>query len=64
MKDLGIDKFDKCKVTPEEMTRVGNVLSYYALKGDGDFVAEAVAEYMSGKPREMAKRVIEILIGE
>lgn len=64
MKDLGIDKYDKNNVTPEEMARAGNVLSYYALKGDGDFVAEAVAEYMSGKPREMAKRIVEILIGE
>ena len=64
MESLGIDKFEGNNASLEDIAKAGNVLSYYALNNDGDFIAEAVAEYMSGNPREMAKKVVEILIGE
>lgn len=50
------------KDTPEHMKAAGNVLSYYALKNEGEFIAESVAEYMTGNPRDTAKQVVEILL--
>lgn len=48
----------------ENMRKAGNVISYYALYDDNEFIAEAVAEYMNGNPRETAKKVVEILLGK
>ena len=48
--------------TEEHRKAAGNILSYYALKTDGEFIAESVAEYMAGNPRETAKKVVEILL--
>ena len=64
MRDLGIKKFMGQDASYEDIKKAGDVLSYYALNNDGDFIAEAVAEYMSGHPREMARKVVEILMGE
>ena len=36
--------------------------SYYALRDDWEFIAEAVAEYMGGSPRETARKVMDILL--
>ncbi len=49
--------FDKMKIIGEE-------ISYYALYTDGELVAESVAEYMAGNPRDIAKKVMEILLKE
>ena len=48
--------------SPENMKKVGKIISYYALRNDGEFIAESVAEYMNGNPRETAKSVIDILL--
>lgn len=63
MESCGITKWD---ITDSEEHRkaAGNIISYYALKNDGEFIAESVAEYMGGNPRETAKKVIEILLRE
>ncbi len=45
------------------MIKAKEYLSYYGLKDIGEFVAESVAEYMNGNPRNTAKEVVEILIG-
>lgn len=60
-KDCGITTWS-VKDTKEHMKAAGNVISYYALRNDGEFIAEAVAEYMAGNPRDMAKQVVEILL--
>ncbi|MBD5130881.1 MAG: hypothetical protein HDT43_13305 [Ruminococcaceae bacterium] len=46
----------------ENMQKAGKYLSYYALYSDDEFIAEAVAEYMNGDPRETARKVVEILL--
>lgn len=61
MKECGIDQWS-ARDTKEHMKAAGNIISYYALKTDGEFIAEAVAEYMNGKPREMAKKIIGVLL--
>lgn len=48
--------------SPENMKKAGKIISYYALRNDGEFIAESVAEYMNGNPRETAKSVIDILL--
>lgn len=46
----------------ENMKKAGQYLSYYALRDDWEFIAEAVAEYMGGSPRETARKVVDILL--
>ena len=46
----------------ENMKKAGQYLSYYALRDDWEFIAEAVAEYMGGSPRETARKVMDILL--
>lgn len=60
MQDCGITKWSIDD--HQHMKAAGDVLSYYALKTDGEFIAESVAEYMGGNPRPMAKKVVEILL--
>lgn len=38
-------------------------LSEYGFTNTGEFVAESVAEYLAGNPRETARKVVEILTG-
>lgn len=38
-------------------------LSKYGMTNVNEFIAESIAEYMNGKPRETAKKVVELLIG-
>lgn len=64
----GIKKRHGIKVWREDedlsiVKKAGKDISYYALYDDGEFIAESVAEYMSGNPRTVAKKVIEILLG-
>ncbi|MCH5205662.1 MAG: minor capsid protein [Oscillospiraceae bacterium] len=61
--DIGLD-FWFADDNVENMKKAGEVISYYALCSDDEFVAEAVAEYMNGNPRETAKKVVEILLGK
>lgn len=59
---------DECGITRwsladfEHQPAAGGKISYYALMDDKEFVAESVAEYMAGKPRDIAKQVIDILL--
>jgi len=59
--DCGIPKW-KLNDTKERKKAAGGLISYYALKTDKELIAESVAEYMTGNPRETAKKVIEILM--
>ncbi|MBR5004185.1 MAG: hypothetical protein IKY14_01815, partial [Erysipelotrichaceae bacterium] len=43
--------------------RYSDWLSEYGFTNTGEFVAESVAEYLAGNPRETASKVVEILIG-
>ena len=61
MKSCGITTWD-INDTPEHMKAAGDVISYYALRNEGEFIAESVAEYMAGNPRNIAKQVVEILL--
>ena len=49
--------------TREHLKAAGDIISYYALYNDGELIAESVAEYMTGNPRDTAKEVVEILLG-
>lgn len=62
MKELGITEYQGMNASLEDIAKAGSKLSYYALKGNGDFIAESVAEYMSGNPRETAIKVVETLM--
>lgn len=46
----------------EHFKAAGDKLSYYGLMNDKEFVAESIAEYMNGNPRETAKTVVDILL--
>ena len=60
MNDIGITTWSTSD-TDEHMLAAGKILSYYGLKDNGEFIAESIAEYMNGSPRETAKKVIELL---
>lgn len=47
----------------ETMLKARGYLSYYALRNDGEFIAESIAEYMGGSPGETARKVVDILLG-
>lgn len=63
MKECGIGTWsmEDAKVNSK---KAGNFISYYALYSDGEFIAESIAEYMNNQPREIAKRVVDILLGK
>ncbi len=48
--------------TKEHMAAAGEAISYYAMRDDGELIAESVAEYLKGTPREVARKVVEILL--
>ncbi|VUZ28520.1 Uncharacterised protein [Acetobacterium wieringae] len=50
------------KDTAENMKAAGDTISYYALKSEGEFIAESVAEYLAGNPRDTAAKVMKILL--
>ena len=69
--DLRKEVYNKCELGPwyhgaseEDKKKAGEYLSYYGLMDNGEFIAESVAEYMSGNPRNVAKKVIDILFGK
>ena len=43
--------------------KASDYLSYYGLKDEGEFIAESIAEYLNGTPRETAQTVINIILG-
>jgi len=63
LKDCGIDVWDLNGNTNAQKLAAGRLISYYALRDEKELVAEAIAEYMAGNPREAAKKTIDILIG-
>jgi len=63
LKGCGIDSWDMNRNTIEQRLAAGRLISHYALKDEKELIAEAIAEYMAGNPRETAKKAIEILIG-
>lgn len=69
--DLRKEVYNKCELGPwyhgaseEDKKKAGEYLSYYGLMDNGEFIAESVAEYMSANPRNVAKKVIDILFGK
>lgn len=63
IKETGIVKFDFYNPPKVDMMIAGTKLSYYSLKNTGEFIAESVAEYLNGGPREIAKSVVDIILG-
>ena len=64
MKKHGITKWDMNNDSRERIKQAGDSISYYALKDNSEFIAEAVAEYMTGNPREISQKAIDILLEE
>ena len=58
--DCGISRWSPSD--REHFKVAGGKLSYYGLMNDKEFVAESVAEYMNGNPRETSRKVIDILL--
>lgn len=58
--DCGISRWSTSD--RDHFKAAGEKLSYYGLMNDKEFVAESVAEYMNGNPREISKKVIDILL--
>lgn len=58
--DCGISRWSTSD--RDHFKAAGEKLSYYGLMNDKEFVAESVAEYMNGNPREISKNVIDILL--
>ena len=59
-KTLNISRVD-LEDSVDNLKKAGAILSYYALRNVGAFVAESFAEYLNGNPRPMAQKVIDIL---
>lgn len=58
---IGIDEWSM--ETPLDVIKKGGEkLSFYGLLDNSEFIAESVAEYMSGEPRETARKVVELLL--
>lgn len=43
--------------------KAGEYISYYALETNSEFIAESIAEYLNGNPRDTAKTVVNIILG-
>lgn len=59
---LGIKRIDLDNVSIADALVTGEKLSYYGFATYGEMIAESVAEYMNGHPRELAKRVVDIIL--
>lgn len=64
MSRIGVEKWtmNTDVVSYDTIKDAGETLSYYALKDNGETVAESVAEYLTGDPREPANGIIEVLL--
>jgi len=62
LRDSGIDVWDRFRNAKEQKLAAGRLISHYALKADKELIAESIAEYMTGNPREVAIRVVKILL--
>jgi hypothetical protein len=63
LSDCGINEWDRVKNTKAQKSAAGRLISYYALMSNNELIAESIAEYMAGNPREAAKKIINLLIG-
>jgi hypothetical protein len=61
-KDCGIDVWYLNRNKKEQNLAAGKLISYYALRNDKELIAESIAEYMAGNPRETARNVVELLL--
>ncbi len=59
--DCGITKWSRQDKT--HFNEAGKYLSYYALETNGEFIAESIAEYLNGNPRNTAQMVVNIIFG-
>lgn len=59
----GIDfsKWSK-EATIDEMKKAGKYVSYYALENDEEFIAECIAEYLNGNPRDTSEKVVKTIL--
>ena len=64
MSELDIDSWSANQLNKDKLKQAGKYISYYALRNENELIAESVAEYMSGNPRSVAKKVIEILTSD
>lgn len=62
--DIGMDFWEGQYASAEITKKAGEVISYYALQDNNEFIAESIAEYMNGSPRETAQKVVKILLGK
>jgi len=62
LKDCGIDVWFLNRNTKEQKQAAGKLISYYALRNDKELIAESIAEYMTGNPRGIARKVVELLL--
>lgn len=69
---MRLELMEKCEVTKYDpntdqvngkMQKIGDELSYYGISNSAEFIAESIAEYMNGNPREISKKVVSILTG-
>ena len=63
VKETGITIFNFEKPDKIDMMNAGTKLSYYGLKDTGEYIAESVAEYLNGRPREKAMEVLNVIFG-
>ena len=61
LQDIGGGKWNM-NAGDEVMLGAGDKISYYALRNNGELVAESVAEYMNGNPRPVANEVVGELL--
>lgn len=57
--EIGMEDWNQDDI--EHFKPAGEILSYYALWSEGEFVAESVAEYMAGNPRETALWIVDMI---
>ena len=61
--DLGITTWSRDD-TQENKRAAGERLSYYGLNNVQEFMAESIAEYVAGNPRQLATQVVNVLLGK
>ena len=70
IEDLRVDILSSLRINQPDMNNInkadalvaGTKISYYGLVSDKEFIAESIAEFMTGHPRETAKKVVEIIL--
>lgn len=62
MDSAGAVKWSIEETTEEAMKSIGGKLSYYGMRDNSELIAESVAEFLDGNPRETAIGVVERLL--